>query len=145
MSRDIIVHEKELRNEADELLYSKELLQLLKQYGTPHITGSYTLKLMTWRDLDIYLVADELETKDFFALGSDIANLLKPVKMSFRNERIAKTSGLPHGLYWGTYLDETMGGWKIDLWAITGSQFEELIKFCNRVADELTQSNRKII
>jgi hypothetical protein len=44
---------------------------------------------MTWRDLDIYLVNEEILLSDFFQLGSQIAELLTPTKMHFRNERVA--------------------------------------------------------
>jgi len=59
---------------------------------------------MVWRDLDIYLVAEDIPVSEFFRLGWQIADLLNPTKMQFRNERVARTEGLPHGLYWGVYL-----------------------------------------
>ena len=55
MTQDLIQRDKILRQEADDLLGSKDLRELLEEYGIPHITGSYALQLMTWRDLDIYL------------------------------------------------------------------------------------------
>ena len=33
------------------------LLTVLARYGEPHLIGSYSLRLMTWRDLDIHVVA----------------------------------------------------------------------------------------
>src|SRR5262245_35172030 len=117
MSDDLILRDEQLHIEADDILDKKGLRKILNQYGVVHITGSYSLGLMTWRDLDIYLEAEDLIEQDFFELGWDIVSLLQPVKMSFRNERIAKTKGLPVGLYWGVYLgDEKKGAWKIDIW-----------------------------
>ena len=96
--------DESIRKEADEIIYGKELHNILSEFGIPYYTGSYSLHLMTWRDLDIYLETENLSEENFFKLGSKIASQFQPVKMSFRNERIAKTPGLPPGLYWGVYL-----------------------------------------
>jgi hypothetical protein len=143
-----MVHEIEkldqtLRAEADELLWGKGLHSLLGEYGQVHVTGSYALRLMAWRDLDIYLVAERILIPDFFCLGGRIAELLIPARMSFRNELTARTEGLPQGLYWGIYLgNERAGAWKIDLWAINQEQFIVLDQFCKGVERRLTDSSR---
>src|SRR4051794_17411125 len=108
-----------IKTEADEILLEKGLLNILNCFGIPHITGSYSLGLMTWRDLDVYLEVDNFSETDFFLLGSKICSVFTPIKMSFRNELLAKTKGLPSGLYWGVYLgNERAGAWKIDIWAV---------------------------
>src|SRR5689334_1361695 len=91
-----------LRAEADELLYGRGLLAALNKYGTAHITGSYYLDLMTWRDLDLYVDSSAMAEGDFFALGRDIAAAVRPGKMHYRDEFILQ-SGLPRGFYWGIY------------------------------------------
>ena len=131
-----------IKEEANEILNEKGLLSILKSYGEVHITGSYELNLMTWRDLDIYLEIENITETSFFVLGGKIAELLKPVKMSFRNETIAKTKGLPNGMYWGTYLgDERNGDWKIDVWAVTAAECQRLLKYCTLIKNKLTPVN----
>lgn len=135
-----------LRAEADGLLWGKGLHPLLERFGQVQITGSYALKLMAWRDLDLYLVTEELRLSEFFCLGGKIADLLTPTKMSFRNERVARTEGLPVGLYWGIYLgDERAGAWKIDLWAVSKEQFRALDEFCQNIERRLTAAARRKI
>jgi hypothetical protein len=69
---------------------------------------------MTWRDLDIHLVREQADVRAFFALGGEIAALLAPPRMHFRDESRQRTPGLPPGFYWGVYLgDERAGAWKI--------------------------------
>ncbi len=120
---DMLTTDEALRREADHILDERGFLPLLHRFGTPRVHGSYSFQLMAWRDLDVYLVADDLSVPGFFALGSDIATRLGPVRMRFRNERRAQTPGLPVGLYWGVYLEPAESdGWKIDLWAITTHQ-----------------------
>ena len=147
MRDDLILLNEQLHEEADDILDKKGLRKILDRYGILHVTGSYSLGLMTWRDLDIYLEAEGLTEQTFFELGKDIDSLLRPVKMSFRNERIAKTKGLPVGLYWGIYLgDEKKGSWKIDLWALSDKECEERLRFCNQIAKRITpESKMKIL
>jgi hypothetical protein len=135
-----------LKSEADAILKEKGLRTVLDSFGTPHLSGSYALDLMTWRDLDIYLEIRDISEKDFFLLGGQIASLLSPVKMSFRNERISKTEGLPNGLYWGIYLgNERTGDWKIDIWAVNTPECQRLIKYCTDIKEKLTPASRQAI
>ena len=135
-----------LHREADDILYNKELLSTLKKFGQPHITGSYALNLMTWRDLDIYLETENINEEIFFKLGAIIQNQLDPVKMSYRNERKDQTKGLPAGLYWGVYLgNERKGAWKIDIWAIEADECRQRLQFCNALAERITPSAKQII
>ena len=84
-----------LRAEADEILHSKGLLVMLKEYGEPLVSGSYSLDLMVWRDLDICLEAEGMSEARFFGLGARIAELLAAPRMQYRNERVAQNPGLP--------------------------------------------------
>jgi hypothetical protein len=123
------VHEVEaaLRREAGELLDGRGLRAALERFGTPRVHGSYALGLMTWRDLDVYLVNDAHTEAAWFALGGALAAALEPVKMSFRNEHRARTPHLPRGLYWGVYLgDERRGAWKVDVWGVDEDEHARL-------------------
>ena len=140
---DLIFLNEQIRQEADDILDARGLRKILTDYGIVHLTGSYSLGLMTWRDLDIYLENDDLSETRFFDLGNRVNSLLNPVKMSFRNERIAKTKGLPTGLYWGIYLgDERKGAWKIDLWALDNEECKTRLNFCNDLAAEISADAR---
>ena len=132
---------------ADEILFEKGLFKLLRSFGTPHIHGSYSLDLMTWRDLDIYIEVNEISETQFFLLGSKICTHLKPVKMSFRNELIAGTTGLPYGLYWGVYLgNERAGAWKIDIWVVNPLECKRCTDYCAGIKKKLSpESSLRIL
>ena len=143
MSRNLIQVDEQIHAEADEILDQKGLRKILKQYGVVHITGSYSLGLMTWRDLNIYLENDRMNEDDFFRLGGEIVASFKPVKMSFRNETIAKTEGLPRGLYWGIYFgDERKGAWKIDVWSMDKEECKKRLEFCETLAKKISPESR---
>jgi hypothetical protein len=86
-----------LMAEAAAILHEHGLLNVLRQYGDPIVVGSYALRVMAWRDLDLSLVMEELALPRFFALGRDLALTLHPYKMSFRDERTGQAPGRPHG------------------------------------------------
>jgi len=133
--------DESLHAEADRLLDSG-LRAALAEYGEVHPIGSYALRLMTWRDLDIHVVRGELDRDAFFALGAKIAHVLEPHRMHFRDERRVETPGLPRGLYWGVH---QAGGWKVDIWAETPEAFERTRAFGERIAARLTETTREAI
>jgi hypothetical protein len=136
---------EEIHAEADAIL-DAGLGAVLERYGEMHVMGSYALGLMTWRDLDVHIVRPTNDLEAFFSLGGEIAGLLHPQRMQFRDETTAKTPGLPAGWYWGIYLgDERAGGWKIDVWQTGREGFESARRFGETIASRLTEENRAVI
>jgi hypothetical protein len=137
--------DEQLHAEADALLASG-LRQALGEYGEVHVVGSYALRLMVWRDLDIHIVREPLDREAWFALGGRIAALLRPPKMHFRDETVAHTPDLPAGFYWGIYLgDERAGAWKIEVWATDRAGFDGPRRFGEQIAARLTPAKRAAI
>lgn len=137
--------DSDIRREADDILRSG-LLTILGGHGDVHIVGSYVLGLMTWRDLDIHIVRENLEIKAFFDLGGEVATLLKPHRMHFRDESAIATPGLPRGYYWGIYLgDERAGAWKIDMWQTNRQAFDLVRRFGDDLSARLNDETRAAI
>ena len=121
MSNSLLQLNEAIKKEADTMLHEKGLLDLLRSFGTPHVSGSYALDLMTWRDLDIYLEVEELKENRFFSLGGQLASL-------------------PDGLYWGIYLgNERKGAWKIDIWAVHSAECKRLLDYCAAIQGKLDE------
>jgi len=135
-----------LKSEANTILHDYGLLEMLGGYGKPTILGSYSLNLMTWRDLDIHLESNQMTIKDFFNLGLDIATRLRPRRMSFRNEFIGNTPNLPRGFYWGIYTKLSFPEeWKIDIWALDSDQAKSLLKRFRDLEKKMSKENRPAI
>lgn len=135
----------EIHAEAKRILDSG-LRALLAESGEVHVVGSYALGLMTWRDLDIHVVHDEPGVETFFRLGGQIAALLHPHRMHFRDELQVGTPNLPRGLYWGVYMgDERRGAWKIDIWQTNQAGFESVRRFGEHIEGRLEASSRAAI
>lgn len=132
-------------DEAEQILYEFGLYDSLMKFGNPHVSGSYLMKLMTWRDLDIYLEMDSIDTDTFFELGKEISTKLNPSKMSFRNELIGKTQHLPIGLYWGVHTNLFNQKWKIDIWAIDSETVNQKQSEVEGMKVKIDKSKRNII
>jgi hypothetical protein len=137
----------EITIEANEILYSQGLFDLINKYGKGILTGSYSLECMAWRDLDIYIVNDNLCVNSFFQLGNDLANLLNTPKMNYRNELISHRKNLPEGLYWGIYFNNNKSKqWKIDIWMINSKEYMTFERHTNDLKSKITEELRlKII
>jgi len=134
-------------NEANSILYDYGLLLVLEKYGNPVPWGSYTLGLMTWRDLDIYLETNDMTEPRFFQLGQDVAWYLKPYKMHYRNEFIGETPENPIGFYWGVYSKvlNSPEEWKIDIWSMDSLQLKQHQKEFDNLKSKIDENNRLII
>ena|SRR2546425_752976 len=108
MERDLLTLDQSLRAEADGLLEAWGLRSLLEDYAPIHLTGSYALGLMVWRDLDIVMDAPHITVAEFFALGNRITARLSPGKCSLRT--IGITNGqVTHGVSTGVFAWVTSG------------------------------------
>jgi hypothetical protein len=135
-----------LRREADELIARTGIVALLNEYGRPHISGSYSLDLMTWRDLDIYLELAPPELGRFLELGCRIGQVLRPRKLSFTDQLNFPSTEVLSGLYWGIQTAEaSSGGWKIDLWGVTPAVCAERLAHCAALERQLTPQLRGAI
>ncbi|MEN8192363.1 MAG: hypothetical protein ABFS12_06070 [Bacteroidota bacterium] len=139
---DLNKYEKMIRDEADSLLYDKGLVKLLSEYGRVEFAGSYPLKMMWKKDLDISLVAPDLTPDQFFILGGKIAQLLKPHSVYYRDTRVLEVNDRPkNSLYFGIFFDD----WKIDLWVIDEQWWAESEKYMRNILERLTEEKKRII
>jgi len=140
------LQDQQLRTEADDLLYRRGILNILRQFGNPHLSGSYSLQLMTWRDLDIYLEMEPLDSERFRDLGRQLGQELKPRKLSFTDHLNFPTTEALSGLYWGIRTDElSRGGWNLDVWGVTPAVCAERLAYCESLRSEISPQARLAI
>ena len=146
MLTDLDEQDRSLRREADDLLAKHGLLQLLAGFGRPHLTGSYSLQLMTWRDLDIYLEMDRVDKPRFLDLGRQLGDVLAPRKLSFTDHLNFPATEPVNGLYWGIHTGVlSRGGWKIDLWGVSHAECAARLAQAGSLAARIGARERRII
>jgi hypothetical protein len=132
---------------ANQILNKHGLFKILKKYGTPFITGSYALELMTRRDLDISLETDDMTEKRLFQMGGEIASAFKARRMLYLNEFVDKHPRLPLGLYLGAYT-RIIGKdkeWCIDIWAMDAKQVNQNRKIIAGFLAAMDENKRALI
>jgi hypothetical protein len=67
---------EELRDAADRLLQKCSLPELLTDYSSWFIGGSYNYGLMCWRDLDVYVLDTQHDLRKCFEIGYELTRLL---------------------------------------------------------------------
>jgi hypothetical protein len=140
---ELLAIDESLREEATKLLEERGLRRTLEEFGTVHLVGSYTLNLMVWRDLDIFIEVPNICLDDFFELGRRVANLLSPFKMFLTDYTAGPSEYDFHGMYWGIRLgDLRKGAWKIDLHAEGRPRCMKAVKQCESIARRLTHDSR---
>src|SRR4051794_19897912 len=139
---ELEAQDQRLRSEADVLLREHDILNVLGRFGTSHVTGSYDLHLMTWRDLDIYVEMPSPEVGAFLELGRQLALALRPRKMAFTDHlHFPPTEGLI-GLYWGIRADSSRSGWKIDIWGVDSAVFNERLSYAAALKAQISDQVR---
>jgi hypothetical protein len=137
-------NQKALQKEAHEILHELKLIDLLKKFGSPQITGSVRLGLMTCKDIDIF-VKTKPDYDNFLEFVSIIFKYKKVYSLQIQDYRKSVHKNRPQGIYCGIrYLkgknEDSI--WKIDVWFMEKSDAEKTIKIVN---EKLTDTKRNII
>lgn len=138
-----------IRQQADNVLQSKNIRSIIEKYGNLYFTGSYELDLMTWNDIDMQLVLNP---------GTDAKKVLQSIgyeisqDQDFRKLQLVDFVGdykdkMPRGHYLGLYLDcKDLGGmWKLDLWCLSEKDFTDNREFVKKVQYLLRPESRDLI
>lgn len=97
-----------MREEAEHLLHGCGLLDVLRRYGEPVVTGSCSMDMMAWNDLDLYVVENDSIFAQWFALAHAVCDALQPVKVEVQRE--------PGKLFLGMETEITGTRWNVDVW-----------------------------
>lgn len=139
---NLLKKEENLRKEVDDILYQKGVLKLLEEYGEVHLTGSYILKTMYKKDIDISMFNPDLSVPQFYELGGRLAEILNSQGGFYRNTKVQFVKNRPsESLYWGFQFDD----WKMDLWVIPKDHLEESIEYSDKIIKNMTEDKRKLI
>ena len=136
-----------LVQEADQILNKFGLLKILQNYGQPYVTGSYALNLMTRRDLDINIKADDLTEPRFSMLRQDIVDAFQLQNAQYLNEFKDRHPRLPLGYYIGGSTNILGAGkeWELDIWSMDSKQVRSNKKMLQKLATSLNPGHRAII
>lgn len=117
--------------QANYILQDQGLLNELKQYGTPHIIGSYKMDLMAWNDLDIDVENDLMSLNKLHNLTKFILDSFNPTWYEAKEEVDKQGS---KGWFQGFefYLNKEL--WNVDIWFLNKHEIEKAEKWLDYFA-----------
>ncbi len=125
------------KEEADRLLYEYGLLEILREFGNPHIIGSYRMDLMSWNDLDIDIENDHMSLESLYQLTEYIVKAFHPIWYEAKEEHDENGEAV-----WFHGFETMITGelWNVDLWFLSRREIEKAESFCDKIAEKAAQS-----
>lgn len=139
---------RELKREADHLLFDLGVEDTLKKYGPVIYSGSYALDLMAWRDIDLYLNLDDdpepIET--LCKLVRDFSIRDDALRVVIQHKTHLKYPAFPVGICLGIKLGSDWSKfWKLDIWVVSNAVREQNKANLQQVLDTLTPETKELI
>lgn len=122
---------KEIRKNADRILYDYGLLDKLKDYGVPHMIGSYRMDMMAWNDLDIDIENDAMSMTKLYQLSEYIIKTFQPSWYEAKEEINADGKRV-----WFHGFEAVVNRelWNVDLWFFDKETIEKAEQYCDRIS-----------
>lgn len=130
------------KESADFILYTANLLDELKKYGSPHIIGSYRMGMMAWNDLDIDIENSAMSIDKLYQLTEWIINTFKPIWYEAKEEI---TDDGKTVWFHGFETNITGELWNVDLWFFDKDTIEAAEKYCDEIAEKASDTQKKQI
>ncbi len=120
LHHELVAQQQRLQTEASDLRSELGLDAILGAVGEPVVVGSAALGLMTWRDLDITVVCQQLDLASVLDIAHRIGMLPEVSQVRFRNDtgRWNTDPTYPDGLYLGIECTRSGETWNLDIWFV---------------------------
>ena len=139
---DVLERAAKLREEADLVMRSIGLEEILRPYGEITPTGSYFLDVMVYPDVDLYM--PKVSVGQLFEIGARLADVSIVTRVVFEKSNVPN---LPGGLFLQPriHYGDWERPWKIDIWSLDASVIAEKMSQMRHFADGMTPAVREQI
>ena len=127
----------DLQKEAALLLQEHGLLEILREYGEPHVIGSSTMDLMAWPDLDIDVIPDDMSIDKLHRLTRTLLERFYPLWYEGKEEVNDEGKTV-----WFQGLETKITGtrWNIDIWFFDRETVEKAEAYCAGIRDAVRKN-----
>ena len=142
---NLLKKSREVKKDADKILYDSKLIKILEKFGEVEITGSYAADLMMTGDIDIHLFGkfDIVKAKEIL---NSIIDQTTFTGYMFFDWVTYRNLDFPVGYYIG--LKQKIKGyehqWKIDIWLVEKDR-DESIKYMQKLRNVTDQEKLAIL
>ena len=139
---DPLARASKLRQEADYVMQTVGLREILAPYGPVAFIGSYFLDVMAYPDIDLCIPPVSIE--QLFRIGGRIAASELVAEVVFQR---SKLPDLPGGLYLKPRIEYGDWGrpWKVDIWSLSDAIIAQRIAEMQRFKAVMTEPLREQI
>jgi hypothetical protein len=150
---DLLAAQSLLQAEADRLVDTLRLDDLLARIGRPVRVGSSALGLMVRRDIDITVICPDLGPANLAVFADTGAELMQRtdcvISVRFRNDSgkwNSEPARYPDGLYLGLAVRAADGAdWTFDIWAVDQPERQPDLAHLKTLLPRLTEGHRETI
>ena len=126
-----------LRQEADRLLAEFGLLEILREYGEPHVIGSVSMDLMAWPDLDIDVLNTGMCLEKLHRLTGTLLERFSPVWYEAKEELTDEGKTV---WFHGLETEITGTRWNIDIWFFDEETIEKAETYCTEIREKVRRN-----
>lgn len=134
-------HARAIKEEAEKLLDTTHIRELLAQFGKVDLGGSFAYDLMVDRDLDFGVAVESITVATRTKIASLFASQPWTYSMNMTdrvNFEPLSNPGAPRGLYLGLTIPFPKERWNIDVWFIVSDELPP-----NDLAEQMTQATQE--
>jgi len=74
------------QQQADHMLRECRIVETLERYGDVFLHGSYQMGLMTWPEIDVWLLNDEFRSQQAWDIVGELAKTVSPTHIHVINQ-----------------------------------------------------------
>jgi hypothetical protein len=130
------MNHKDIKKNADKILYEYGLINELNKYGKCHVIGSYKMDLMVWNDLDLDIENKNINMNSIYNLTKFIFDKYLPIWFEGK-ETVLENKKCYFLGFETNILKET---WNIDLWFFDKLEIEKCEKYCNEISEKINEN-----
>lgn len=112
-----------IKDKADEFINKSGIIEILQKYGKVYIVGSYTMDVMTWNDLDIYLDRCDFRHHKYCEILAELVRVLSPIRF---NGILKADQNL---MFIGLETELSGERWNLDIWWKDKSEIDSAIAY----------------
>ncbi|MGI8968202.1 MAG: hypothetical protein ACR2GA_03760 [Chloroflexota bacterium] len=117
---ELLSRQNALQVEAHRVLNELDVMAVLSRMGQTSIVGSLALGLMVWRDIDIEVQCERLNSDLAFQAVRPLISHSGVYRLTYHDWTGSRaTPDWPEGYYWGVrYQPLASEEWKLDIWLL---------------------------
>lgn len=136
---EIRKHSQKIKMQADSILNETGLIDILTEFGTPRIIGSYAMDLMYNPDLDIIVTSDNTRNSSVKALGKIVEKRICQ-KLEYGDFVKFKREERPEGYIIVLKIEVDGTKWEVEIWFLSDAEKEE--KDVHRIISSMTPDKK---